>query len=94
MFARTETALVPSALNIHKPSRFNVGSIYELVYEGKDPIVMGLGYVVIRDLIGFFKYDNAESMGCPTPQAIGTQLKRLTAGAVRKLGGPSAMVCI
>ena len=63
----TETALVPSTLHIHMPSGFDAGWIYELVYEGQDPLVMGLGHVVVRDLISFFKYDDVDSSGAPNP---------------------------
>ena len=42
---------------IHYPSGFEPGLIYNLVYIGKDPIVMGLGFAATRDFISSLKYD-------------------------------------
>ncbi len=72
MFARNEggvgldgvakqTAIVPSETNIYLPGGFEPGVIYELVYTGRDPLVLGLGHTAVRDLIGFFKYDASEA---------------------------------
>ena len=62
-----ETAIIPSALHIHIPTGFEAGWIYELVYEGCNPIVMGLGHVVVRDLVSFLKYDDVDSTGALNP---------------------------
>lgn len=35
------------------------GFIYELIYEAQGPIVQGLGFVGIRDLVSFLKYDSS-----------------------------------
>ena len=35
---------------------FEPGLLYNLVYTGKDPVVMGLGFVVTRDFLSFLKY--------------------------------------
>jgi len=42
---------------IHYPPGFTPGLIYNLVYIGKDPIVMGLGFAATRDFISALKYD-------------------------------------
>jgi len=42
---------------IHYPPGFDPGLIYNLVYIGKDPIVMGLGFAATRDFISSLKYD-------------------------------------
>lgn len=66
-FARTESggglhatgaeiAVTPSRENIYLPGGFEPGWIYEIVYQGQDPLVMGLGHVAIRDLGSFLKY--------------------------------------
>ncbi len=52
-----ERAVVPSDRHIHLPAGFQPGWIYELLYTARDPKVMGLGHLVVRDAIGFFKYD-------------------------------------
>ena len=36
---------------------FEPGLIYNLVYIGKDPVVMGLGMAVTRDFVSFLKYE-------------------------------------
>ena len=40
-----ERAIVPSDTHIHLPAASQPGWIYELVYEAKDPLVLGLGHV-------------------------------------------------
>jgi hypothetical protein len=54
----TEHALVPSDWHIHYPAGFQPGWIYELIYTAKDPKVMGLGHVAVRDFVSFLKYDD------------------------------------
>ncbi len=46
---------------------FQPGKIYELLYRGKDPIVIGLGYAGMRDLISFFKYARHDDTATPNP---------------------------
>ena len=51
-----QSALVTSDSHIHLPAGFEPGWIYELVYTARDPKVMGLGHVVVRDLVSYLKY--------------------------------------
>jgi Alpha/beta hydrolase domain len=46
---------------------FQPGKIYELLYRGKDPIVIGLGYAGMRDLISFFKHARHDDAGTANP---------------------------
>lgn len=46
---------------------FRPGNIYELLYRGKDPIVIGLGYAGMRDLISFFKHERHDDVGTANP---------------------------
>jgi hypothetical protein len=46
----------PSTTDIWLEGKFQPGLIYELVYQGKNPVVMGLGFAAIRDLNAFLKY--------------------------------------
>lgn len=50
--------------------RFHAGALYELVYEAKDPRVVGLGLTAIRDAISFFRYETADRSGTPNPLAL------------------------
>ncbi len=66
----TELAVVPSDSHIHLPSGFEPGWIYELVYTAREPRVMGLGHVVVRDLVSFLKHGAPDAGGAPRP--VGT----------------------
>lgn len=50
-----ERAIVPSSRHIHLPGGFEPGWIYELVYTARDPLVLGLGFVAVRDLVAFLR---------------------------------------
>ncbi len=52
-----ERGLIPSDRFIHYPPGFQPGWIYELVYTARDPKVMGLGHVAVRDFVSFLKYE-------------------------------------
>jgi hypothetical protein len=56
-----ECAVAPSDWHIHYPAGFHPGWIYELLYTAKDPKVMGLGHVAVRDFISFLKYDQTDA---------------------------------
>jgi hypothetical protein len=51
-----EHAVIPSDTHIHIPAGFEPGWIYELVYTGRDPLVLGLGHAAVRDLVSFLRY--------------------------------------
>ncbi len=44
-------AVIPSDNHIHIPGGFEPGWIYELVYTGRDPLVLGLGHAAVRDFV-------------------------------------------
>ncbi len=57
-FAREEDGqVVESNEHIYMASGFEAGKIYELVYNAKDPSVVGLGPAAIRDVMSYAKYD-------------------------------------
>lgn len=45
------------------------GAIFEFIYEARDPVVMGLGYASVRDVMDFLKHEAADSQGNPNPLA-------------------------
>lgn len=53
--------MTPSQTNLCLPARFSPDFIYDLVYEARDPTVMGLGFAATRDVISFLRYDASES---------------------------------
>ena len=48
---------------------FQANKLYELIYQAKDPIVMGLGLAALRDTVSFFKAKAVDSAGTPNPVA-------------------------
>ncbi len=62
-----EMGVAPSREHIYLPAGFEPGWIYEIVYEGQDPLVMGLGHVAIRDLASFLKYGERDEAGTANP---------------------------
>jgi hypothetical protein len=58
-----------SEIRIERPAGFDGGAVYEFVYEAKDPMVMGLGFVAMRDAISFLRYREADDEGNPNPLA-------------------------
>ena len=57
-------------IRIERPAGFGGGAIYEFIYDAKDPIVMGLGFVAMRDAISFLRYDATDALGNPNPLAF------------------------
>ncbi len=48
---------------------FDPNYIYELLYEAKDPLVLGLGFAATRDLVSFLRHELADDEGSPNPVA-------------------------
>src|SRR5262249_62220325 len=80
----SERALVPSDTHIHMPQGFEPGWIYELVYTGKDPLVLGLAHVAVRDFSAFLKYGERDAAGNanPLPDGRTGRLKRYASGGL------------
>jgi hypothetical protein len=49
----------PNRISVSRPSGFDAGAIYELIYLAKEPKVMGLGFAAARDIVSFLR--NASS---------------------------------
>ena len=62
-----ERAVIPSDSHIYLPTGFEPGWIYELVYQAKDPLVLGLGHVAVRNFISFLKYEAETKSGFANP---------------------------
>jgi hypothetical protein len=56
-------------IRIERPAGYDGGAIYELIYEAKDPIVMGLGFAAVRDVISFLRYETTDGAGNSNPLA-------------------------
>jgi hypothetical protein len=57
-FAREDSGqVVPDPTFIRMAAGFQVGKVYELIYPARDPVIVGLGFLVIRDVASYAKYD-------------------------------------
>ena len=55
---KTKTA---SNVDVCYPAGFSTDLVYDLVYEARDPIVMGLGFAATRDIMSFLRYDTTDA---------------------------------
>jgi hypothetical protein len=58
---------IPSATDICLAGGFRNDRVYQLIYEAKNPIVMGLGYVTTRDFVSFLRNAAVDDAGNPNP---------------------------
>jgi hypothetical protein len=61
----------PSSKDLFLRGGFKPGHIYEFIYPAKNPLVLGLGFAVVRDLVSFLRYDLKDKAGRPNPLASG-----------------------
>lgn len=59
----------PDATKVCLKQGFDPLYLYELVYEAKDPKVMGVGLAALRDAVGFFRKAEKDSAGNANPLA-------------------------
>jgi len=57
----------PSFKDLYLRNGFKPGHIYEFIYPAKNPLVLGLGFAVARDLISFLRYETRDAAGKPNP---------------------------
>ena len=68
--------VAPSSTHLHLPGGFIPGAIYELVYTARDPLVLGLGFAAVRDLVSFLRYGKEDGAGNSNPLADGTGVEK------------------
>ena len=56
---------------IHLDGGFQPGKIYEVVYEARDPVVVGLGLAAVRDFLSYLKYDPQSTAPVHRVYAVG-----------------------
>ena len=69
--AKGQASLVPTTTDICLFDGFKLDRVYELMYSAKNPLVMGLGYAVTRDVASFLRYQTKDDAGTPNPLALG-----------------------
>src|SRR5262245_20576586 len=62
-----------SSKDLYLRSGFKPGHIYEFIYPAKNPLVLGLGFAIVRDLISFLRYEKKDLRGRPNPLATGNR---------------------
>ena len=60
---------MPSTTDICLFDGFAADKLYELIYPAKNPLVMGLGYAVTRDIASFLRNRTHDDVGNPNPLA-------------------------
>jgi hypothetical protein len=70
----SETAIIPSPEHIYLGEGFRPGWIYELIYSARDPRILGLGFVAVREFLAFLRHENSAT-------------KNPLAGSIEKLYG-------
>ena len=56
-----------SARDLYLHRGYKPGHIYELIYRAKNPLVLGLGFAVVRDLVSFLRYQVKDATRRPNP---------------------------
>jgi hypothetical protein len=54
-------------VSVTRPASMDAGAIYSFIYPAKNPIVLGIGFAAVRDLISFLRNDSADRKGTPNP---------------------------
>ena len=57
---------------------FKPGHIYEFIYPAKNPLVLGLGFAVVRDLVSFLRFESKDRAGKANPLASANKTSRIT----------------
>jgi len=80
-----EASLVPDDVDLCYFDGFDNTKIYELIYQAKNPIVMGLGFATTRDIGSFLRYELRDDAGNPNP--VGPGIRRSYAAGGSQTGG-------
>lgn len=59
--------LSPGAIEIDPVPGYGTGALYEFIYPARDPVVMGLGFAAVRDVVSFFRYEARDADGAANP---------------------------
>ena len=74
----------PVRVTITRPAGFDAGAIYELIYQAKDPKVMGLGFAATRDIVSFLHH--APANAADSPNVLSGQIDRTIGFGVSQSG--------
>ena len=57
---------------------FDRGAIFEFIYRARDPIVMGIGFAAIRDIVSFLRHDGDSPLARSVRHSTCAGLRHLT----------------
>lgn len=77
----------PSDSHLCYPAGFSTDYIYELVYVARDPVVMGIAFAAVRDLVSFLRYDRTAANPLTRGAAAGEDPARHALGFGRSQSG-------
>ena len=80
-----QASLVPTNVDLCYFDGFDNKKIYELIYQAKNPIVMGLGFATTRDIASFLRNETHDDVGNPNP--VGNNIRRAYAAGGSQTGG-------
>jgi hypothetical protein len=87
--AKGQASLVPTTTDLCLFDGFNADRIYELTYPARNPVVLGLGYAVTRDVASFLRYQARDDAGNPNPlaeSAASVGIRRAYASGISSTG--------
>jgi hypothetical protein len=70
--------VTPSGADLYLHGGFKPGHIYELIYAAKNPLVLGLGFAVARDLVSYLRYALKDAAGKANPLSTGKKATGIT----------------
>jgi len=74
---------------IYMHPRFESGLLYEFMYAGKNPFVLGLGFAITRDVVSFLRYQTSDDAGTPNPLRLNereTSIVKVLAQGISQAG--------
>jgi hypothetical protein len=80
-----QASLVPDDVDLCYFDGFDNTKLYTLIYQAKNPIVMGLGFATTRDVASFLRYETQDDAGNSNP--LGTGITRAYAAGGSQTGG-------
>jgi Alpha/beta hydrolase domain len=67
----SKEAIKASTKDLYLHGGYKPGHIYEFIYPAKNPLVLGLGFAAVRDLVSFLRYGVKDQSGRPNPLVTG-----------------------
>lgn len=61
--------LDPRRIEVTRSDGFDAGAIYEFIYTARDPVVGGMGFAAVRDLVSFLRHDGGPLARSGAPEA-------------------------